>query len=273
MRRYFKLLNQSWIYFGNDAGFSIASIENDGPDGLNFEIRTIRGMNISRDGVLTLLKEHYKKELKIALSIVNNSPKYKQIKKRILEGLSGVKDLYLSTLEEISDRVYYRRTKHILNITCADKIGSMKVYLPDFVLFLPDIIEEDDDFDSIKITELKQIDVSEYKSFSEEDVQIVDNFIGEYEFAYIEGIHPDDEEKKTYMWEMPHHLVDKLIELLESDTKTLETKTVPKGKIKAIVDTCYGEREIIVTNMIFTKNYQEHRQVLDFKVAEHEIIQ
>jgi len=96
----------------------------------------------------------------------------------------------------------------------------------------------------------------------------VDNYIGEYEFAYIEGIHPDDEEKKTYTWEMPPYLdlTEKLIELLESDTK-------PKGKIKAIVDTCYGEREVIVTNMIFSKDYKEHRQVIDFKVAEHEIIQ
>jgi hypothetical protein len=229
-------------------------------------------MNVSRDGVLALLQEHYKRELKMALSIVKNSIEYKQIKKRIREGMSGVKDLYLSTLEEISG-VYYRRTKHILNITCADKIGSMKVYLPDFVLFLPDIIGDDDNFDRIEITELKQIDVSEYKSFSVEDAEIVDDYIGEYEFAYIEGIHLDDEEKKTYTWEMPHHLAEKLIELLESDTKISETKTIPKAKIKAIVDTCYGEREVIVENLIFTKNYQEHRQVLDFKVAEHEIIQ
>jgi hypothetical protein len=264
--RYFKLLNQSCIYFGNDAGFSIASVENDGPDGLNFNIRTLKGMDITRDGVLALLRKHYKRELKIALSKVNNSLKYRKMKKIIKEGTSGVKDLYLSTLEEISDRVCYRRTKHILNITCADKIRSMKVYLPDLVVFLPDIIEEDDDFDRIKITELKQIDVSKYKSFSVEDTKIVDNYIGEYEFAYIEGIHPDDEEKKTYTWEMSPCLAEKLIELLESDTK-------PKGKIKAIVDTCYGEREVIVENLIFTKNYQEHRQVLDFKVAEHEIIQ
>lgn len=267
--RYFKLVHQSCIYFGNDAGFSIASVEN---NGLNFDIRTLKGMDISRDGVLALLQKYYKRELKMALSIVKNS--YKQIKKRIREGMSGVKDLYLSTLEEISDGVYYRRTKHILNITCADKIRSMKVYLPDLVVFLPDIIEEDDDFDRIKITELKQIDVSKYKSFSVEDTKIVDNYIGEYEFAYIEGIHPDDEEKKAYMWEMPPYLAEKLIELLESDTK-------PKGKIKAIVDTCYGEREVIVENLIFTKDYKEHRQVIDFKVtedqqtdnAEHEIIQ
>jgi hypothetical protein len=203
------------------------------------------------------------------------------MKKIIKEGMSGVKDLYLSTLEEISDEIYYRRTKHVINITCADKIRSMKVYLPDLVVFLPDIIE-DDDFDRIKITELKQIeDASEYKSFSEEDVQIVDNYIGEYEFAYIEGIHPDDEEKKTYTWEMRRHLADKLIKLLESDMKILATKAIPKGKIKAIVDTCYGEREVIVENIIFSKDYQGHRQVLDFKVtedqqtdnAEHEIIQ
>ena len=266
--RYFKLVHQSCIYFGNEAGFSIASVEN---DGLTFEIRTIRGMDISRDGVLALLQKYYKRELKMALSIVKNN--YKQIKKRIREGMSGVKDLYLSTLEEISDRVYYRRTKHILNITCADKIGYAKIYLPDFVLFLPDIIGDDDNFDRIEITELKQIDVSEYKSFSVEDAEIVDDYIGEYEFAYIEGIHPDDEEKKTYTWEMPPYLAEKLIELLESDTKISETKTIPKAKIKAIVDTCYGEREVIVENLIFTKNYQEHRQVLDFKVAEHEIIQ
>lgn len=265
MKRYFKLLNQSCIYFGNDAGFSIASVENDGPDGLNFNIRTLKGMDITRDGVLALLLEHYKRELKIALSIVNNSLKYRKMKKIIKEGMSGVKDLYLSTLEEI-DEIYYRRTKHVINITCADKIGYAKIYLPDLVVFLPDIIE-DGDFDRIKITELKQIDVSEYKSFSEEDAQTVDNYIGEYEFAYIEGIHPDDEEKKTYTWEMSLYLAEKLlIELLESDTK-------PKGKIKAIVDTCYGEREVIIENMIFTKNYQKHRQVLDFKVAEHEIIQ
>jgi hypothetical protein len=149
----------------------------------------------------------------------------------------------------------------------------MKVYLPDFVLFLPDIIGDDDNFDRIEITELKQIDVSEYKSFSVEDAEIVDDYIGEYEFAYIEGIHPDDEEKKTYTWEMPPYLAEKLIELLESDTKISETKTIPKAKIKAIVDTYYGKREVIVENLIFTKNYQEHRQVLDFKVAEHEIIQ
>ena len=117
------LLNQSCIYFGNDAGFSIASVEN---DGLTFEIRTIKGMDISRDGVLALLQKYYKRELKMALSIVKNSIEYKQIKKRIREGMSGVKDLYLSTLEEISG-VYYRRTKHILNITCADKIGYAKI--------------------------------------------------------------------------------------------------------------------------------------------------
>lgn len=266
--RYFKLVHQSCIYFGNEAGFSIASVEN---DGLNFNIRTLKGMDISRDGVLALLQKYYKRELSIALSIVKNN--YKQVKKRIREGMSGVKDLYLSTLEEISDRVYYRRTKHILNITCADKIGSTKVYLPDLVVFLPDIIEKDDDFSRIKVVELKEIDLSEYKTFSDEDAEIVDNYIGKYEFAYIEGIHPDDEEKKTYMWEMPPHLAEKLIELLESDTKISETKTIPKAKIKAIVDTCYGEREVIVENLIFTKNYQEHRQVLDFKVAEHEIIQ
>jgi len=262
--RYFKLLNQSCIYFGNDAGFSIASVEN---EGLNFDIRTVKGMDISRDGVLALLQKHYKRELKMALSIVKNSIAYKQIKKRIREGMSGVKDLYLSTLEEISG-VYYRRTKHILNITCADKIGYAKIYLPDLVVFLPDIIEKDDDFSRIKVVELKEIDLSEYKTFSDEDAEIVDNYIGEYEFAYIEGIHPDDEEKKTYTWEMPPYLdlTEKLIELLESDTK-------PKGKIKAIVDTCYGEREVIVTNMIFSKDYKEHRQVIDFKVAEHEIIQ
>ena len=265
--RYFKLLNQSCRYFGNDAGFSIVSVEN---NGLNFDIRTLKGMDVSRDGVLALLQEYYKRELKMALSIVKNN--YKQIKKRIREGMSGVKDLYLSTLEEISG-IYYRRTKHIFNITCADKIGYAKIYLPDLVVFLPDIIEKDDDFSRIKITELKQIDVSEYKSFSVEDAEIVDNYIGEYEFAYIEGIHPDDEEKKTYTWEMSPYLAEKLIELLENDTKILETKTIPKGKIKAIVDTCYGEREVIVTNMIFSKDYKEHRQVLDFKVAEHEIIQ
>lgn len=259
--RYFKLLNQSCIYFGNEAGFSIASVDN---DGLTFDIRTLRGMDISRDGVLALLQKYYKRELSIALSIVKNSIEYKQTKKRIREGMSGVKDLYLSTLEEISDRVYYRRTKHILNITCADKIGSMKVYLPDLVLFLPDIIGDDDNFDRIGITELKQIDVSEYKSFSVEDAEIVDDYIGEYEFAYIEGTHPDDEEKKTYTWEMRRHLADKLIKLLESDMKI--TKTIPKGKIKAIVDTCYGEREVIVENIIFTEDYKEHRQVIDFKV-------
>lgn len=263
MRRYFKLLNQSCRCFGNDAGFSIASVEN---EGLNFDIRTLKGMDISRDGVLALLQKYYKRELSIALSIVKNS--YKQIKKRIREGMSGVKDLYLSTLEEISDGIYYRRTKHVINITCADKIRSMKVYLPDLVVFLPDIIEDDDDFDSIKITELKQIDMSEYKSFSEEDAEIVDNYIGEYEFAYIEGIHPDDEEKQPYTWEMPHHLAEKLISILESGSKINESKIIPKEKIKAIVDTCYGEREVIVENLIFTKNYQEHRQVLDFKVDE-----
>ena len=96
--RYFKLVHQSCIYFGNDAGFSIASVEN---DGLNFDIRTLRGMDISRDGVLALLQKYYKRELKMALSIVKNSIEYKQIKKRIREGMSGVKDLYLSTLEEI----------------------------------------------------------------------------------------------------------------------------------------------------------------------------
>ena len=149
----------------------------------------------------------------------------------------------------------------------------MKVYLPDFVLFLPDIIGDDDNFDRIEITELKQIDVSEYKSFSVEDAEIVDDYIGEYEFAYIEGIHPDDEEKKTYTWEMPPYLAEKLISILESDSEINESKIIPKAKIKAIVDTCYGEREVIVENLIFTKNYQEHRQVLDFKVAEHEIIQ
>jgi len=190
------------------------------------------------------------------------------MKKIIKEGMSGVKDLYLSTLEEISDRVYYRRTKHILNITCADKIGYAKIFLPDLVVFLPDIIEKDDDFSRIKVVELKEIDLSEYKTFSDEDADIVDNYIGKYEFAYIEGIHPEDEEKKTYMWEMPPHLAKKLIELLESDTKISETKTIPKAKIKAIVDTCYGEREVIVENLIFTKNYQEHRQVLDFKAVD-----
>ena len=114
------------------------------------------------------------------------------------------------------------------------------------VVFLPDIIEKDDDFSRIKVVELKEIDLSEYKTFSDEDTEIVDNYIGEYEFAYIEGIHPDDEEKKTYTWEMPPYLAEKLIELLESDTKS-------KGKIKAIVDTCYGEREVIVENLIFSR--------------------
>lgn len=264
MKRYFKLLNQSCLCFGNDAGFSIVSVEN---NGLNFDIRTLKGMDVSRDGVLALLQEHYKRELKIALSIVKNSIEYKQIKKRIREGMSGVKDLYLSTLEEISDRVYYRRTKHILNITCADKIGYAKIFLPDLVVFLPDIIEKDDDFSRIKVVELKEIDLSEYKTFSDEDAEIVDNYIGEYEFTYIEGIHPEDEEKKTYMWEIPPHLAEKLISLI-SDSQFSETKTIPKGKIKAIVDTCYGEREVIVTNMIFSKDYKKHRQVIDFKVTE-----
>jgi len=98
---------------------------------------------------------------------------------------------------------------------------------------------------------------------------IVGNYIDEYEFAYIEGIHPDDEEKKTYTWEVSLYLAEKLI---ISDTKFLEkfleTKTIPKGKIKAIVDTCYGEREVVVANMFFSNDYKEHRQVIDFKVTE-----
>src|SRR5690606_18872000 len=130
--------------------------------------------------------------------------------------------------EEISG-VYYRRTKHILNITCADKIGYAKIYLPDLIVFLPDIIEKYDDFDRIKVVELKEIDLSEYKTFSDEDAEIVDNYIGDYEFAYIEGIHPDDEEKKTYTWEMSPYLAEKLISILKADSQILETKTIPKG--------------------------------------------
>lgn len=190
MKRYFRLLGQSCRCFGNDAGFSIVSVEND--DSLNFSINTLKGMHISRDGVLALLQKCYKRELSIALNVVKNSIKYKKIKRIIDEGSSGVKDLYLSSLEEIAceDGIYYRKTKHVITITCADKIGNAKIYLPDLIVFLPYIFEENDDLDRIKIIELKQIDTSKYEALSEEEEEIINNYIGE-----IEGIHSEDEER------------------------------------------------------------------------------
>lgn len=243
MKRYFKLTNQHHTCFGNDGGFSIVSVEYKEN---RLKVCTIKGMDFSRDGLLAILQNFYKKEVKIAYGFANRH--YKYYKKNIKEKMSGAKDLYITFLEQLDGDIMYKKTTKVLRITCADKIGYAEIFLPHFVLFLPELV---DVFPSqVQVMELVALDTSNFTNIEDEKTNtFIENFVGgNIEFTYIEGIHEDSDsdDSETYTWIVPENLIEK----------------VEVGKI-ATVETCYGVAKVKIVSVKKSKAHYNHKKVLN----------
>lgn len=235
MKKYFRVSNQNVEGFGNEGGFSIISIK---VQNNKIYVQTLRGMDLTIGGLLACLK-YFPRELTKAMSEVKriSSSGYQ---KRIKTGYSGCRTFYLTILEMIDEdeNIYYRRTTRALYLSCFNKLSYYEGYLPNILIFLPDLKENI--HENIRVKELKPIDIGMYNSDEEEEIAtVVSDLIGDYQISYIQGKHESGE---IFTWELPEEI------------------KVRVGD-KAIVDTCYGDSEVEVISIFQDSRDFGHRKV------------
>ena len=149
MKKIFIVKNQNNKSVWSEGSRSVVGIE---IEDRILKIRKLKGIDVTLEGFLYVLKELREELDKINNEFVRVSP----YKVNMKEGVSGCRTWSISFLQE-HDGFWIESRKDILHVSCFGKVPEQAIFVPDLALIIDDLLKATPAENDIRITEVEPI--------------------------------------------------------------------------------------------------------------------
>ena len=149
MKKIFIVKNQNNKSVWSEGSRSVVGIE---IVDRTLKVRKLKGIDVTLEGFLYILKELREELNKINNEFVRVSP----YKVNMKEGMSGCRKWELSFLQE-RDGFWIENRKDILHVSCFGKVPEQDIFIPDLALIIDDLLKATPAENDIQITEVEPV--------------------------------------------------------------------------------------------------------------------